>query len=598
MSAPSPGAAFAAPEAAPGQESRRGEAMLYAGVAVISVIVLLWQFYPCWLDLEVPFTYTGGDALLQGFFVKTIVNYGWVSYNPSVGAPFGLDFRAFPRSEALHIGIIWGMSLFIHDWPVLLNLFYLFGFILTAITALFLLREFSVSRPATVVAAILFTFLPSHFLRGEPHAFLASYYVVPLTSVVILWIACGYALSGRRRWLAGIISVLTGLSGVYYAFFGAVFLLVAGLRGSLRRHNFQPMLAAVVCSSLVSAAIGASLIPNILFLRQQGMEAVSAAVVRTMPQDAEFYGLRIAQMLLPVTHHRVPLLARFKDAYNAKELAGNLTESDDASLGLIASAGFLAIFASLLFQFGRDELWQSLCLLTGAAVLLGMIGGLGAVLIFVIPQLHAYNRVSIYIAVWSLLAAALLWDRAVKRLKSPALRRAAPLLLIPILVAGIFDQAPAAVGDVPWSTMKTEYGNDRRFVAEIERRLPPGAMIYQLPYVPFPEHPRVGKMFDYDLLRGYLHSGDLRWSYALMKGSAADAWERKAAGQPVRQFVAYLVQNGFRGLYVDRFAYDDHSLARLEAALNSILGPPAVVSDNQRLVFYLLPAPTTTRPGD
>ncbi len=610
MNAPSLTAVSLAPEPAPGPESRRREAMLYVSVVMISVLVLLWQFYPCWLDLEVPFTYEGGDALSAGFYVKTIINYGWVWYNPSLGAPFGLDFRAYPLTEALHIAIICVMSLFVHDWPVVLNLFYLLGFVLTAITTLFLLREFSVSGPASVTAAILFAFLPSHFLRGEPHVFLASYYVVPLTSVVILWIACGYPFSGRRRWLAGIFSVLTGISGTYYAFFGAGFLLFAGLRGSLRKHNFQPMLAAIVCSSLLSAATVATLIPNILFLRQQGMEAVNAAVVRS-PHDAEVYGLRIAQMLLPVTHHRVPLLARIKDTYNYKELGGSLaaggnaSENDEASLGLIASAGFIAIFASLLFRLGRDELWQSLILMTGSAVLLATIGGLGAVLIFIVPQVHAYNRISVYIAVWSLFAAALLWDRTVNRLKSPALRRAAPLLLIPILVAGILDQAPAVVWNTPWPTMKAEYENDQSFVEEIERRLPPAAMIYELPYVPFPEYPPVGKMLDYDLFRGYLHSSDLRWSYAAMKGSAAAAWERKAANQPVPQFVAYLVQNGFKGIYLDRFGFDESnrnyiaggsSLVLFEGALNSILGPPAVVSANQRLVFYLLPAPADNGP--
>jgi len=595
VSAPSLSAASAAPEPVPGRESRRHEATLYISVVVISVIVLLWQFYPCWLDLEVPFAYAVHDSLSAGLFVKTIINYGWVSYNPSVGAPFGLDFRAYPLSEVLHIAIIRAMSLFIHDWPVLLNLFYLLGFVLTAITALFLLQEFSVSGPASVTAAILFAFLPSHFLRGESHLFLASYYVVPLTSVVILWIACGYPLTGRRRWLAGIISVLTGISGTYYAFFGAGFLLVAGLRGSFRKHNFQPMLAAIACSSLLSAATVAALIPNILFLHQQGTQAVNATVVRS-PHEAELYGLRIAQMLLPVTHHRVPLLARIKDAYNHEELIDHVTESDYASLGWIASAGFIALFASLLFRFGRDELWQSLSLLTGTAVLLGTIGGLNAVMVFIVPQVRAYNRVSIYIAVWSLFAAALLWDRAVNRLKSPALRQAAPLLLVPILVAGILDQAPAAVWDVPWPTMKAEYGNDQRFVEEIERLLPPSAMIYQVPYVPFPEYPPVGKMFDYDLLRGYLHSSDLRWSYAAMKGSAADAWERKAANQPLPQFVAYLVENGFKGIYLDRFAFDDRLLVRFEAALNPILGPPAVVSGNQRLAFYLLPAPGDNSP--
>ena len=47
------------------------------------------------------------------------------------------------------------------------------------------------------------------------------------------------------------------------------------------------------------------------------------------------------------------------------------------------------------------------------------------------------------------------------------------------------------------------FRSDENFVRRIEEKVAPGAMIYQLPFMPFPEGPP-GEMA---LLRGYLHAG-------------------------------------------------------------------------------------------
>jgi phosphoglycerol transferase len=569
-------------------ESALREAALYVGVVAISVAVLLWQFYPAYLNLNVPFFYAGGDSLFTGFLVKTIINYGWVWHNPAVGAPAGVDLRGFPIADALHIAIIRGMSLFTSDWATLFNLFYLLGFPLSALSALFLMRSFSVSRSASVAASILFAFLPSHFLRGEPHLFLASYYVIPLTTLVILWISCGYPLAGRRRWLAAAICVLTGIAGIYYAYFGAIFLILAGVRGSSRRGDFQPMIAALACAGILSAATIVVLIPNLAFTLQTEAGVVNKAFVRS-PLEAETYGLRLTQMLLPVSYHRVSFLAELKRTYYKQELpSGATNESDHASLGSVASLGFLAIVVSLLCRLREDPLWDSLGILTVAAFLIATAGGFSAILIYVIREIRCYNRISVYIALWSLFAAALLWDRAVARLSSPGFRRAAAVLLVVILVAGVLDQCPPASWYASRANTLAEYAGDQEFVDRIEEQLPAGAMIFQLPYVRFPEHSPVNDMLDYDLMRGYLHSRNLRWSYGSIKGSAGDYWERAVAGKSLDESIAYLTTNGFKGIYIDRFAFSADQRTVLEEVLSVSLGPPKVVSGNGRLVFYSL----------
>ena len=48
-------------------------------------------------------------------------------------------------------------------------------------------------------------------------------------------------------------------------------------------------------------------------------------------------------------------------------------------------------------------------------------------------------------------------------------------------------------------------------------------MVYQVPYMAYPEEPAIVNMVDYDPFVGYLHSHDLRWSYGAMRNTKADS---------------------------------------------------------------------------
>jgi phosphoglycerol transferase len=110
-------------------------------------------------------------------------------------------------------------------------------------------------------------------------------------------------------------------------------------------------------------------------------------------------------------------------------------------------------------------------------------------------------------------------------------------------------------------------------------------MIFQLPVVTFPENPRVQRLNDYELVKGYLHSTRLRWSYGAIKGRENDAWQRWVTAKPAPDFVETLALAGFAGVYVDRHGYADNG-AKLEADLAGVIGRPPIVSNNDRLVFF------------
>jgi len=124
-------------------------------------------------------------------------------------------------------------------------------------------------------------------------------------------------------------------------------------------------------------------------------------------------------------------------------------------------------------------------------------------------------------------------------------------------------------------------------VKSIEASVPAGAMIFQLPYIPFPEFPKVNRMDAYDHFRGYLHSRNLRWSYGAIKNRDGDRAQQRVAELPAEEFVKTLVMGGFSGIYLDRFGYEDGGAAR-EAELSNLLQTAPLISSNNRLVFFNL----------
>src|SRR5205085_2127797 len=82
---------------------------------------------------------------------------------------------------------------------------------------------------------------------------------------------------------------------------------------------------------------------------------------------------------------------------------------------------------------------------------------------------------------------------------------------------GVYDQTPRNFpqGYPAW---RLDFAEDEEFARRMEASVPPGSMIYQLPYMPFPEVGPVNGITNYDLFRPYLHTRTLRWSYGAMKG--------------------------------------------------------------------------------
>jgi len=573
--------------------ARARAAWPYLAAAILSLVtvVLVMQLWRA--DLRLPFAYHG-EALYNGVLVKGILEQGWHLGNPALGAPTGLDLRDVPVSDNnLHFALIWPLRLVTSNYARAMNAYFLLTFPLTAVAALYVFRRFGLAVWPALGGSLLYAFVPFHFARGEQHLFLAAYYLVPLAVMVALWLMAGAVslVDDRGQWswrpgrgtliASGIICVLLGSGGVYNAFFACFFFLVAGVVVALRRRRLRDLALPVALVALTTAVLTAHYVPSILYLSRQG----DTPAVRRSPVDAETYGLRISQLLLPTTGHRLSAVARFKDFVNWER---GTNESDSASLGVIGSLGFLALVGGLLLRqpAAAWSAWRDVSILNLSAVLLGTIGGFGSlVALLVSSKIRAYNRISIYIAFFSLLAVVMAADYLYRRHGQRGGRRLAFVVGLATLVGlGVADQTGRqAVPD--YAMIAFDYGNDGNFVERVEAVMPRGAMIFQLPAIAFPENPSVHRMHDYDHARGYLRSRHLRWSYGAMRGRDGEVWQQWVAARPARELVDTLAAAGFSGLYVNREGYPDGALG-LSAELESLLGQSPVRSEHGRYLFF------------
>lgn len=542
-------------------------------------------------DWSQPLRYNG-DGLSYALMVKQVIEGGWFpGANDLLGAPFGANSLDYPVTESTHYFVLKLLALF-GDWVFAFNAFVLLSYFAAAAAAFWALWRFGFPAPWPLVGAILFAFQPYHAMRVE-HLFLASYHAVPLG----IWLAWTVWRSGEGRpWrdsLAATVvcGIVAGSSGIYYAFFTCFLAVVAALAGLVSADRAAALRRAALVLVLVGGTTFLNVLPSILFKAAHGPNPEVA--IRPF-SDTERYALKPIQLLLPHPDHRVAAARALAKDYATK--SPEMNENQTSSIGVLGVGGlFYLLWAALRALRGAGAgadvtaVVAPMSAFTLGCLLLASIGGLGAVFsLLVSAQIRAYNRISIVIAFLALTG---LLALAVRLFGSPGARRVVPLTAAAGLVAvGLYDQT------TPFDLAQAagEFRSDRAFVGEVERRLPKGAMVYQMPYQRYPETGRQVHLDNYDPARGYLNSRDLRWSYGHVKGREGDRWMLALREVPIEGQVDIVARSGFSAMVVDRRGFEDRGKA-VEEALRARLGAPIAASADGQMVAYAV-TPTGNKP--
>lgn len=585
----------------------------YSIVALLTVGSLVLIFGLWGVDLSYPLGAFSGDQLLATYVAKAL-GQNALLHNEQVGYPFGLDFHDFWQPDFTHH---WMLSLLVKatgDPLFAVNSFYLLSFVLIVLSAFYVFRQFQISSEIAAACALLYAYTPSHIMRSSHHLFLSAYYLVPLAVFLALRIMWSPPTTRKSEsestdirqpgnpdaseldpflwttplpYLAILLSFLIGGAGVYYAFYSILFLGAASVYAWWRHARGPQAVLGICCTLVIAATTVGSLVPTIAYQKEFGQ---NPAVAQRSVGQSEILSLKIAHLILPMSQHRIKSWQNLTNIYlnNFPPLHAN--ESHLSSLGTVAAIGFLVLIACSIWGRRGVEptLLGQLSVLNLVGVLFATTAGFAALFaLTVTPLLRAGNRISFFIAFFSLFAIGNLLETWRRRLLQRGIPRIYLLAAVGVvLIAGIYDQTPMGL-EVDYRALRGEYEGEQKFITQVEALLPVGASVLQLPFEVFPEGEPIHRMGGYDHLRPYLLSKTLRWSYPLMRGRAGEDWMRELSSKAPPDLLLAAVGAGFQGIFIDRNGYVDAAL-ELESRLNAESRATQVVSVNQRYSFLLL----------
>lgn len=578
-------------------------------VLAMTAMMRLWRAH-----LSIPLWYTDG-ALADAAYFKTTAALGWYDRQPDLGVPYGRHDPYTSSPGDLSAVLIKVLTSLTDRWAVAFNLFFLIGFPLAAMAAVWFFRQCGLRPSFAVVLSVLFAVAPYHFLRNESQLFSSAYFCLPLVMVLVLRALRGQPLWGRRRHRRAFVALLTGrgagtlavlvvlaCSGADYALFGALLFGFGGLCGVLRTRSRRHLGGIAAAAGALGTAYLLAVLPVLL------RSADSAPTGPSGLPGAETYAMKFASLLLPAPGQPIAVLARARAFYDAKYPS----PGESPALGLVAACGFIALLLMALttatgrsrrsdpVEFGHPPgatpTLGDLALLAVFTFCLGTIGGLGTIVSATIGGFGDWGRLSIVLALLCLAAVGMAMELASAHRSTrgssaaPAGHRfgkaVAPVLGLLVLAVGLTDQSlTGAVPAYPANAASSD--SDQHFVDEIQRRVPAGSMIFQLPWQPFSNSGAANDPPNGRQLALWLHSSTLRWSAGGVRGRPQTDWPGTLTRANPAKLVRDLAAIGFVGITVDRQAPPDARTAWL-TRLHPVLGAPLLTSLDQRYAYLPL----------
>ncbi len=572
---------------------RASAALAYGVTALVALVAFAWDTAIFTADLRKPLValFSGDGASFAIMHFKGVMDDGYF-VNPYLGAPFGMDLHDFPSPDLFYLATIWVLTKATRNWALAWNLLYIASYPLAAVTALAVMRRYGLRTLASMPGALLFAFVPFHATRAFGHVHLGlPYFLCAVATIpaldVLLGERCGLdapsgEATGLRRFLPRVrferrdaflflVAFAVGLWQIYYWYFATIVLVLAGVAAAASQRAWLPLVRAGALAGASAFGMALQLSPVILFQRAHGRSPIG---VRS-PGDAEAFALKIAQLVFPMDGHRFEVFRRFRRVYDLR--APLVNENGTAYLGLVGVLGLVVLLLALFAGRSRDDETRSsrlawpLAVCGWSAILLGTMGGLGSIIAFLVfPEMRSYNRISVFVAFYAFFAVSVVVDRA---LDAVGRGRRALVLGVAAAVTAFGIHETTFAGTPDYDAVARESDRHAAFVADLEAKLPAGAMVLELPYMRFPESAPVERMEDYTPGVPYLYSKRLRWSYGAMRDRRADDVYERLAKLPPSAMLDAAVASGFSAIYVVRSGFVDRAEA-LERELRAAVGEP------------------------
>lgn len=562
---------------------------LLLALAITLVLVALLGF--TLKRMDVPYA-ESGDALDKLVQIETVAETGWLFHNPRLGFPFGYDRLDFPRFDSLNYAVMGPLAAVTGSPGFAINFYYILSFYLIGFAALFAFRRLGLSLWVAGACALAYSVLPYHMFRSIWHVTNGAYFLVPLALLVLIYLAEGEPAGSLTRKSAAfavgvaiLLPLQTPYNGVFFAALGGICAAVAFANG-YRRHAWF----CIALLGLVLASFALEELPHYIHLWRVGKNPLIAA---RAPFEAQYYSLRLHQVLLPFEGHRWNLLSKAKHAFDVKIHVPS-GEFKNQYIGIMGDLGFLALLWGLMrnpsASRGSNSLHRRIrvaaLMMLGCILVAGSAGLCTIIAAEVTGKVRAWNRILPFLAFLCLFGAGWLLDGVARWLNGRWLKVA---VLVGVSVLGILDLTSPTERIGRHQDVALYDQRDSYFHA-VESRLGTGAAVLQLPFMSYPEHPPIHKIRDYDPFLPYLHTKTLRFSYGAVRGRTGYYRLQALETLPTHELVEQTRHFGYSAILLDGFGYEEDELGTRVKELSELLGEAPFNSPDGRYHLFRVKA--------
>lgn len=547
---------------------------------------------------------TYGDHMFMLIQIKKIVNGSGWRWEPHLGFPGVQDQLLFPLFDFSHRLISEALSHVTKNIFVIDNFTYVVGIALIFCFSYYAFRLIGIRPWIALVGGI--TFAMSLFVasRSYHHDYLALCYSVPLGGVLSLRLArqdgslsVGRQLLNRTSLL---ILLVVATSGLYYAFFTCMFLMMTGLAKSVSERKISPALFAVTFSAILLVLL---LIfgygPAVLELAQGRLPSPTRD-----PVEQVVYALFLGAGLHVFADAGL-WTASFShyDQIMATIMGKQLLEWP----GIVISSVILIspILAFALRALPRSEAQSTspsnqiaLCaMLISFGIVFAASGGLGFVFNFVIsPVIRAQARILPFLSFFSVVII-LITLQYVSELKSVVLRLGLSVVIATSLIASVAPVFGSMAVKQAEYLASPPYASLQNISAMLARKDAADLQaVLQLPYGAWPETANVKNFALYNHQLPYLLDKPgvaTRWSYGLSQSQPQFQEVLNAldlANVPI-DLGDRATKLGFDGILLEKLAYSPEEIARIEGIVATNPQSCKLFDDAERVLFSLREAP-------
>ncbi len=484
-----------------------------------------------------------GDALFTAGVVKACEEGAYTPFLlkqvSTHGAPGTATWDDFPIPEQLQF---WGTGVLARVVGLFaaINLAYLGAACLAAGVFYVVARRLRVRWWFAMATAALYGLSPFLFGRTVHHFNLLFYAHLPLVGLLALRLASRAGVPWAKRGHVLWVAVAAGLNNPYFLNFSLQLVVLGAFLGAMRRRGVKRAgsrmrTAAVWCV----VAIGSAAALNAHVVIRAIQSGPNGQAMGRAPSDLERFALKPIELVLPSRPHVVPFVDAFAGRYESQQ---KVLQSERSYLGLGAAIALLmALGASLLTLGRRTTLAGDLGTFAAWLIAYSLPAGLNAVTgLLGITVFRSTNRASIVVATLALLAL----GRIVSARRWGRMELGAAVVTLALLPFFIAEQMFPRLDEGQIAQMHARAAADAALMQQLEARVGPGAMIFQLPVVGFPEE-------SFEPFRPSLWTHGLRYSFGAMRGRPEAQVQSELAALPAQQLGPRLRSLGFKAIVVD-----------------------------------------------